>query len=426
MRSGDSVQARYDLLEEIGEGGMGEVWRARDTRLNREVAIKFLLSHSADDPENLVRFFAEAQSVARIHHPNVVTVLDFGEIDDRPYLVMEFVPGGSLTDVTNGDPILPERALEIIGKIAGAAGAAHSLGIVHRDIKPANILLDDEGHPKLCDFGIASSARDAERLTATGVAIGSPHYLSPEQAAGVEALPASDVYSLGVVLYELLTGVRPFGGNNVTAIAIAHIEREAEPPSVHLPGLSSEMDHLVLTCLQKAPEDRFQDGNELHRAIEALENEEPESTGLMPVGEPAHAPSRSYRRLALVAAVLLAITSFAVFRGVFGGDATPERADAQTDSGGSGQKKGGRDSSRGTEPVEATDPAPTTAETPADDEEAEEAPVDDAPATEDEGAGDEEAEPEPTPSVSETPAPEQTPTPDVETPSDSDPPTDLD
>jgi serine/threonine protein kinase len=419
MRAGDSIQRRYDLIEGVGAGGMGEVWLARDSRLNREVAIKFLSTHFAEDPETLVRFFAEAQSIARIQHPSVVTVLDFGEVDDRPYLVMEHVSGGSLTDLTNGEPILPERALEIISPIAGAAGAAHSIGIVHRDIKPANILLDEDGRPKLCDFGIASSARDAERLTATGMAIGSPHYLSPEQAAGREAVPASDVYSLGVVLYELLTGIRPFDGNNVTAIAIAHVEQEAEPPSTHLHSLSSEIDDLVLRCLQKAPERRFQDGTELLHAIDALDGAAPEAVELWTDAESP--TNRSYRRLALVAAVLVALTSLAVFRGLLGDESPPERARAQTDSG-PGEEKKNRAPAGAGEVDSTVLPSPTASTTPADD--AGDASTEEG-ESEDEGRIDEELEPESSPSPSEAPEVEPTPTPEVDTPDGDDTPTDL-
>lgn len=270
MNAGDSIQARYELTELLGRGGMAEVWLAQDSHLGRPVAIKFLAPQLSADPEFLVRFFSEAQAVARISHPNVVTVLDFGEYEDAPYLVMEYVPGGPLTDKI-GEPHDPDWAFEVVADAARAAGAAHERGIVHRDIKPGNILLGDDGQAKLADFGIASSGL-SERLTATGAAIGSPHYISPEQASGRDATPASDVYALGIVLYELLTGVRPFEGDNITAIAIAQVEQEPAPPSTHVPELGPDIDALVLRCLAKEPATRFADGYEMALALDSFED----------------------------------------------------------------------------------------------------------------------------------------------------------
>ncbi|HEX2235964.1 MAG TPA: serine/threonine-protein kinase, partial [Actinomycetota bacterium] len=180
MQAGDVIQGRYRLRQQLGRGGMAVVWRALDERLDRDVALKLIAPGMAETPEFLARFFSEAQSVARIAHPNVVSVLDFGDHEGRPFLVMEHLGGGSAAECTT--PLLPERAVEIVAQAAAGAGAAHRAGIVHRDIKPANILLTDEGTAKLADFGIASAA-GAEGLTATGAAIGSPHYISPEQAA---------------------------------------------------------------------------------------------------------------------------------------------------------------------------------------------------------------------------------------------------
>lgn len=266
MRENDLIQGRYRLQHPIGKGGMAEVWCAHDERLQRPVAVKLLAPQFHDDAEFLVRFFSEAQSVARLNHSNVVDVLDFGDHEDRPYLVMEYLPGGSLADFT-GDPMLPERATEIVAEAARGTGAAHAVGLVHRDIKPANILLTQDGRAKLADFGIASS-QTSEKLTATGQAIGSPHYISPEQACGAGCGPPSDVYSLGVVLYELLTGRPPFDADNVTAIAIAHVDKAPPPLRSLVPDLDPAIEGLVMRCLSKDPAHRFLDGSALAAALE--------------------------------------------------------------------------------------------------------------------------------------------------------------
>ena len=265
MHPGQVIQDRYLLEERLGGGGMGQVWRALDQRLQRVVAIKLIAPQFVDEPEFLVRFLREAQSIARITHPNVVSILDFGEAEERPFLVMEHVPGRPLSDVT-GSPMDPDRARTIIGHAAGAAGAAHAQGIVHRDIKPANILITDDGRTKLVDFGIAS-LENVDRITATGMTIGSPHYISPEQASGEKATSRSDVYALGVVLFELLTGRRPFEGDSVAAVALAQVEESPPAPSALVSDLDRDLEQIVLKCLAKSPSARFADGNELAQAL---------------------------------------------------------------------------------------------------------------------------------------------------------------
>jgi serine/threonine-protein kinase len=272
------IADRYRLEERLGRGGMGEVWRAHDQRLQRTVAMKLIAPQFADDPEFLVRFLREAQSIARINHPNVVAVLDYGEADEKPFIVMEYVPGEPLTTIT-GQPVDPDRVVAIMVQAASAAGAAHAQGIVHRDIKPGNILVTEEGNAKLVDFGIAA-AQWSDRLTATGATIGSPHYISPEQVSGERATPPSDVYSLGVVLYELLTGTRPFEGEVMTAVAMAHIQQEPEPPSARVKGLDPSFDAVVLKCLAKKPEQRFEDGNALAQALQSRD----QATAVMGAG----------------------------------------------------------------------------------------------------------------------------------------------
>ncbi len=338
MKAHQRVQDRYTLIEPLGTGGMAEVWLARDERLERNVAVKFMAANLTHDAEFLVRFFSEAQGVARISHPNVVSVLDFGDFEDRPYLVMECVPGGALADLT-GEPMLPERAAEIVAGAARGAGAAHALGLVHRDVKPANILLDDSGEPKLADFGIASSAL-SERLTATGTAIGSPHYISPEQASGRPVTAASDVYSLGAVLFELLTGRPPFEGDNVTAIAIAHVEQTAVPPSALVDGVPGHLDEIVLACLAKDPAQRPADGAVLAETLESSSTAWFPATAAVAydVDEVGDAPEEEPVRKRRLVPVLLAVSVALALAGALYVSGRPDDvAEADTSGGGGGR-----------------------------------------------------------------------------------------
>lgn len=403
MNAGDVIQDRYHLLSRLGSGGMAEVWSATDERLERTVAVKFLAPQLSADPEFLVRFFSEAQAVARISHPNVVQVLDFGEHSGAPYLVMEHVAGGPLTDRT-GEPWSVEQASDLIAKAASGAGAAHALGIVHRDIKPGNVLLTEDGSAKLADFGIAASAR-SERLTTTGAAIGSPHYVSPERASGRDATPASDVYSLGILFYELLTGRRPFEGDNITAIAIAHVEQDPVPPSALVPEIGPVTDALVLRCLAKDPGERFADGNELAAALEQSEDVSIAVTTTDETDLVLETAWRSRRdvlvgSLLVIAFVVLAVTVLAR------GDQPPAAADDRLDEvGGLDVRRSKSPTARASSLGNEERPTPTPSAT------KKEAPVVETRERDRDSSPDpqpSEDEPEPTPSGS-GPTPEPTP-----------------
>ena len=264
------TDSRYEMKERIATGGMGEVWRAEDTVLGRPVAVKLLKREYADDPRFRERFENEARHAASLHHANIASVFDYGEDDalegGRPFLVMELVDGRPLSELIRpGQPMDPDQVRDLIRQAAEALAQAHAAGIVHRDVKPANLLVTPAGKVKVTDFGIARAA-DSVALTGTGEVLGTPHYLSPEQAEGKVATPASDVYALGVVLFECLTGSRPFDGDSPVATALAHLRS----PMPDLPAdVPDDLAVATRRALSKDPAERYLDAAALAAALGA-------------------------------------------------------------------------------------------------------------------------------------------------------------
>ncbi|MEU8758613.1 serine/threonine-protein kinase [Streptomyces sp. NPDC048659] len=246
------VADRYRLHMCVGRGGMGEVWQATDEVLGRDVAVKLMLGHE-HDPSAADRFRMEAQTAARLSHPHVVGVFDFGTWDGKLYLVMELVHGDSLA----GPVLEPGQVATVAAHTAAGLAAAHRQGVVHRDIKPGNLLRDADGTVKLADFGIARFVDDpSAALTTTGQIVGTGLYLAPERALGQPASPASDVYSLGCVLYQLLTGQPPFRGDTATALLYQHIDTPPAPPRQVGVAMPAAFESFLLSMLAKRPEER--------------------------------------------------------------------------------------------------------------------------------------------------------------------------
>jgi beta-lactam-binding protein with PASTA domain/tRNA A-37 threonylcarbamoyl transferase component Bud32 len=253
---------RYRMEALLGQGGMAQVYKGTDTVLGREVAIKILAPQYAKDQSFVDRFRREAQSAARLNHPNVVGVYDTGSDDGTHYIVMEFVEGRTLADfLSSGGSLLPERAVELASSVCIALSEAHKAGIVHRDIKPGNIMVTRNGEVKVMDFGIARAAT-AETVTATATVLGTASYLSPEQAQGKPVDARSDIYSLGIVLYEMLVGRVPFGGDSAVAVAYKHVQEPPEPPSRINPDISPSLEAVVMRALAKNPDNRYQTAEE--------------------------------------------------------------------------------------------------------------------------------------------------------------------
>ena len=257
----------YTLLEPVGHGGMAVVYKARQETLDRTVAVKVLSEHLATSDEFMHRFTREARTAANMRHPNVITVHDFGQ-DERgvPYLVLEYVDGATLADLMD-DGLDDARIPDLLDQIAAGLDYAHSRGVIHRDVKPGNVLLTDDGRVVLADFGLAWLLEGALHLTLTGGVIGTPEYMSPEQASGVAVDHRTDVYALGVVLFEMLTGDRPFTADTPISILLKHVQQPAPSVRTLRPDLPEAVDRVVQQALAKDPEHRFQSADALARAF---------------------------------------------------------------------------------------------------------------------------------------------------------------
>jgi serine/threonine-protein kinase len=265
---------RYEILAELGRGAMGTVFQARDPRIDRTVAIKTVTVAASDAheaEEYLKRFFREAQAAGKLAHPGIVTVFDVDEepAGKVPFIVMEFVAGSTL-DALAKKGVAPAQALDYVKQVAEALHYAHANGIVHRDVKPANIIVTAEGRAKIMDFGVAKLAQT--ELTVAGQVLGTPSYMSPEQLTGEKVDGRSDLFSLGVVLYYLLTGAKPFTGESVNEVALKIVQKEAKPPSQVNPALTAECDYVIARAMAKSPAERYQTGQQFADDLEDLRN----------------------------------------------------------------------------------------------------------------------------------------------------------
>lgn len=265
----------YEMQAVLGRGGMGVVYRARHIRLNRSVALKMLLAGSYASQVEWLRFVREAEAVAGLRHPHIVQVYDVGEVDGCPYYTMELVDGGSLAEKACGAPLAVREAAEMLVVLARAVQSAHDGGIVHRDIKPANILLTVEGVPKISDFGLARRVDIEQGLTVTGAKIGTPSYMAPEQISGGAIGPAVDVFALGALLYEMLTGRPPFRGDSLSETERRLTSEEPESPSRVNKKVPRDLETICLKCLQKAPQQRYGSAAELADDLERFLRYEP-------------------------------------------------------------------------------------------------------------------------------------------------------
>ena len=260
------LDGRYRVLRRIGSGGMADVWLADDTHLQRQVALKVLHPQFVQDGEFVARFQREAESAAGLQHPNVVAVFDRGEADGTPYIAMQYLEGPTLKQLIDKG-LTPEEAVRLVRQVLEGARFAHRHGIVHRDLKPQNVIVDGEGKATVTDFGIARAG--VSEITQAGSVMGTPHYLSPEQAQGLEVTAVSDLYSIGVILYEALTGQVPFEGDSAVAVAMKQVSQPPQRPSSINPRVSPALDAAVMRALEKEPGRRFQNADAFIAALDA-------------------------------------------------------------------------------------------------------------------------------------------------------------
>jgi beta-lactam-binding protein with PASTA domain len=315
------VDGRYRLLRRVGAGGMADVWCAEDTQLGRRVALKILHERFAQDREFVERFRREASSAAGLQHPNVVNIFDRGEFDGTYYIAMEYVEGSSLKGLIARGMSVGE-AIEVTRQILTAARFAHSQGIIHRDFKPQNVLIDREGRATVTDFGIARAG--ASEITQTGSVMGTAQYLSPEQAQGLPVSGASDLYSIGVILYECLTGRVPFEADSAVAVALKQVSEQPVPPSRLNPSVPPALDAVVMKALAKHPANRFGSADEFLAALDAAQadpatspvGDTAEYAPVAPPPSPAEIPPEERRhgwRWAIVTILVVALAALAAW-----------------------------------------------------------------------------------------------------------------
>ncbi|HZQ34146.1 MAG TPA: protein kinase [Mycobacterium sp.] len=270
---GTLLDGRYRVEAIIATGGMSAVYRGVDTRLDRPVAIKIMESRYAGDQQFLTRFQLEARAVARLKDPGLVAVYDQGVDGHHPFLVMELIDGGTLRELLRErGPMPPYAIAAVLRPVLGGLAVAHRSGLVHRDVKPENVLISDDGDVKIADFGLVRALAEA-KITSDSVILGTAAYLSPEQVSSGDASPRSDVYACGVLIYELLTGVAPFGGDSPLAVAYQRMDRDVPPPSTVIRGVPRQFDTLVLRATARNPADRYADAQEMGVELDAVADE---------------------------------------------------------------------------------------------------------------------------------------------------------
>lgn len=297
------IDGRYRVQALIGSGGMADVWLAEDLHLPRRVALKVLHEHFARDPEFIERFRREAESAAALQQVNIVSIFDRGQVDDTYYIAMAFLDGRTLRELINYG-LTPTESVAIVRQVLEAAGFAHRHGVIHRDLKPMNVIVDATGLATVTDFGIARAG--LSEITEAGSVLGTVHYLSPEQAEGLEVGPASDIYSVGVMLYECLTGTVPFEGDTAVAVALKQLSEQPPAPSAWNPEVSPALDAVVMTALRREPYERFPDAESFIAALDAAESHP---------DEVAPEPSNRWPWVvAVVAAVLIGLILWGMLR----------------------------------------------------------------------------------------------------------------
>src|SRR5580704_1748554 len=324
--------AQYQFLEKLGAGGMGDIYKAQDTRLNRFVAIKVLSTASSGDPERRRRFVQEAQAASALNHPNIITIHDIISEGGSEYMVMEFVSGKTLSDLIPKGGLRFPQALKIAVQMTDALTVAHHAGIVHRDLKPANVMVTDSGLVKILDFGLAkltdagsmtqmgtdqTQTLGQAPLTVEGSIIGTVSYMSPEQAMGKKIDTRSDIFSFGLVLYEMVTGMRAFGGENAVSTLSAILRDEAKPINEIAPDVPPQIEQVVKRCLRKSPDDRWQSMQDVKAALQALKHESDSGQLYKPRIPPGPKKSRSAKSLIAIAAVVIVLAGAGTGGGIW-------------------------------------------------------------------------------------------------------------